>query len=882
MVRVAGAGPASLRLAMGEHAVKLDLPSLDTPVKLPVSVEVAGHKVIDKELTLAPVRHWEMYILPHSHNDIGYTNVQTEIEKLQWKYLDEAMAIARRTAGYPPGARFKWNTEVLWAVDSYVKRATPEKRKQFIDMVKSGQVHLDALYGNMLTGLCRPEELMRLFDCARRLSKECGVTIDAAMISDVPGWTWGIVPAMAQNGVKYFSMGTNHIHRIGYTLQEWGDKPFYWVSPSGQEKVLCWAAGKGYSWFHPGLLDRISKVRPESFFGYLEQLEAGGFPYEIVQLRYSIGGDNGPPDPDLPEFVKKWNAEYVWPKLVIATTSELFREFERRYKDKIPEARGDFTPYWEDGAASSARETALARNAAERLVQAETLWSMLNPRAYPAGDFYRAWRNVLLYNEHTWGAHCSITQPDSEFTKAQWKIKQAFALDADAQSQKLVLAAVADRQGPAMNYAVLDVVNTTSWPRSDAIPVPLSRSAAEGRVVKDSEGRIVPSQACFQGLLFLAKDVPPLGAKRFFLEKGTPRPSGGAKAENNALSNRSIRLALDGSTGAIRSLIVAGIPTDLAKGSGGRGLNEYFYVAGRDPKKPQCCRSVRTVTLDSGPLVATLQVLGEAPGGTRLQRAIRVVDGLDQIEILDMGHKAPIRTPEGVHFGFAANVPGGVIRINTPWAVVRPELDQLPGACKNYFSVGRWIDVSNDRFGLTCATVDAPLAEVGAIRTDVTTPFDPKVWVKKLGPTQTFYSYVMNNYWETNYKADNEGIAVFRYSLRPHGPFDAAAAARFGVEQSQPLVVVPVKKEAPPVRSFFSVEPAEVLLTSLRPSDDQKALMLRLYNAGDRPAKARVTWGAFQPKRAAVSSPREEKGPAWSGAADLPPLGILTLRAERE
>jgi alpha-mannosidase len=78
------------------------------------------------------------------------------------------------------------------------------------------------------------------------------------------------------------------------------------------------------------------------------------------------------------------------------------------------------------------------------------------------------------------------------------------------------------------------------------------------------------------------------------------------------------------------------------------------------------------------------------------------------------------------------------------------------------------------------------------------------------------------------------------------------------------------------------VAPAEVLLTSLKPSEDKKALMLRLYNAGDRPAKARVSWAAFQPKRVAVSNPKEEVGPAWAGSAELPPFGILTLRAERE
>ena len=43
---------------------------------------------------------------------------------------------------------------------------------------------------------------------------------------------------------------------------------------------------------------------------------------------------------------------------------------------------------------------------------------------------------MILYDEHTWGAYNSITEPDKPFVKDQWKIKQAFALDGDAQSQR--------------------------------------------------------------------------------------------------------------------------------------------------------------------------------------------------------------------------------------------------------------------------------------------------------------------------------------------------------------------------------------------------------------------------------------------------------------
>ena len=89
------------------------------------------------------------------------------------------------------------------------------------------------------------------------------------------------------------------------------------------------------------------------------------------------------------------------------------------------------TPYWEDGAISSAAEEALARAAARRLVQAETLWALRQPAAFPAADADEAWRNLILWHEHTWGAADSISHPDRADVVAQWVYKRAFALEAE-------------------------------------------------------------------------------------------------------------------------------------------------------------------------------------------------------------------------------------------------------------------------------------------------------------------------------------------------------------------------------------------------------------------------------------------------------------------
>ena len=868
-VRVGSARPTTLTLRHGPNVVEAAVDAVETETPVTVTAEAGGKTLVSTEVTLKPVRKWVIYFLPHSHVDIGYTKVQTEVERDHWRFYEQAIEASQKTAAYPDGARFKWNVEVLWATDSYLKQATPAKRKAFIDAVKAGRIGLDALYGNELTALCRPEELVRLTDFARRLKARYDVPIDSAMISDVPGYTWGIVPVLAQSGVKYISIGPNGGHRIGYTLSEWGDKPFHWVSPCGKHRILVWIPRTGY-W-------RGFRGGPQ-LMQYLERLEESDYPFDVVQIRHCLG-DNAGPGVELCDFIKDWNTRYAYPKLIIATTREMFQDFAKRYAKTLPEVRGDFTPYWEDGAGSSARETGLARAAAERLVDAETLWAMFSPGTYPDADFYAAWRNTLLYDEHTWGAHNSIREPDSDFAKAQWKIKQAFALDADAQSRKLLAAALALRKGAKATggkVAAIDVFNTNSWPRTDLVVLDKDL-ALPGDVVKDTGGKAVPSQRLTTGeLAFLASRVPPLGAKRFRIETGKAPGEGGASAKGATLTDGLLTVTLDPKTGAIASLRAKGIASDLVDRSGGLGLNEYLYVAGRDPKDPKRNGPVKITVKERGPLVASLAVEGDAPGCRRLTREIRVVGGLGRVDITNVVDKEQVRSQESVHFAFPFNVPDGVMRMDVPWAVVRPETDQLPGACKNYFTVQRWTDVSNEKFGVTWATVEAPLVEVGRITVDATRVG----WLKTIEPSQTLYSYVMNNYWETNYKADQAGPTVFRYAIRPHaGGYDAASAQRFGIGRSQTLVAVPVVSGAPVLGSRLRVEPPGVLVTAFKPSSDGKAWIVRLFNVSGRSQKVSLDWTDPAPGAVTLSSLDEKRGQDLAGPIEMAPSQIVTLRA---
>jgi hypothetical protein len=642
---------------------------------------------------------------------------------------------------------------------------------------------------------------------------------------------------MAQAGVKYFSFAPNYFDRMGGTMKEWQNKPFWWKGPDGKQRVLCWCPSRGYALGHLiGDGEALARFIPD----YLVELETSGYPYDITHLRWNVHGDNGSPDEKVADVVRDWNARYVWPRLTISTTAAAFREFERRYGDKLPEFSGDYTPYWEDGAASSAQETGWNRASAERLVQAETLWAIRNPGPFPAAAFQEAWRNVLLYSEHTWGAHNSISQPDLPFVRDQWKVKQAFALDADKQSQQLLGQTLQSRTGVPPVPSAQDVFNTSSWERTGLVTLSPEQSAAGDRVV-DSKDKVVPSQRLASGeLVFLARNVPAMSAKRFRVEAGAASARGAVKAEAATLVHPEFTVRIDERTGGIVSLFSRSLNRELVDAKAATALNDYFYLPGSDLTGLQRNGSPRISVKERGPLVASLLIESEAPGCKRLAREVRVVDGLDYVEIINTIDKLPVRAKEGVHFGFGFNVPDGTVRMDVGWAVVRPELDQIPAACKNWFSVQRWVDISNDRFGVTWSPVDAPLVEVGGITANlIGSQTNPDVWIQHLQPSQTIYSWVMNNHWHTNYRAEQEGPTVFRFAIRPHKGFAADDAAKFGVGCSQPLIAAPASGPTPP-KPRFELSSDKVVVTAFKPSDDGKAWIVRLFGASGKNEKVKL------------------------------------------
>jgi hypothetical protein len=351
------------------------------------------------------------------------------------------------------------------------------------------------------------------------------------------------------------------------------------------------------------------------------------------------------------------------------------------------------------------------------------------------------------------------------------------------------------------------------------------------------------------------------------------------KSEATSLVSPEFSVRLDPKSGAIISLVSRALKKDLAEASSG-GINEYWYLPGSDLKGLKRAGSAKITLKESGPVLASLLVESEASGCRKLSREVRLVPGLSWVEVINVIDKLPVRAKEGVHFGFSFNVSDPQVTMDVPWAIVRPEVDQIPGACKNWFTVQRWVDISNPKYGVTWASPDAPLVELGAITANLIGSLsDPAAWLNHIAPSQTIYSWAMNNHWHTNYRAEQEGPTTFKYYIWPHAASGQEESARFGTAMSQPLIPVPGRETAPR-HPRLMVDSSSVMVSALKPSEDGRAIVVRLSSVSRKSENLRLKWSEPVPTRISLTDASERPGSPVGRNIEVPAYGLLTLRAE--
>jgi alpha-mannosidase len=445
---------------------------------------------------------------------------------------------------------------------------------------------------------------------------------------------------------------------------------------------------------------------------------------------------------------------------------------------------------------------------------------------YPAAALREAWKNLLIFQGHD----VHICEGCLRGSYPQYQEA------ADTGSRKtldgITTAAEAkiDTRHPGAQASIV-VFNPLAWTRSGPVEVPLPDYVSPGNLAaEDDKGGLTPVQMVTGArLLFIARDVPPVGYRTFwFVTKDAPSDlkvsPDGASMANSSVSAKlnpdgsvhSLKLAADGA-----DLLSAGTPNgELRATVAGKSLSSSTSGATSKP-------------VESGPVRAVVETRGSLDDHAHFVNRTVLYAGLPQVSF---------ETDLDVTEHLDGLMTGALRRVFTPAFRARYFHDQPFGVSetamaneflkyfpfvegrredhvRNHVAGLNFLDCQGDRAGLLYAhDGNQGFLRVGAEIANILSCYDP---------------------WDGDYYPTRQ---EFREALIPHGAWTNADRLRASIAFNTPLIGVISTCQAgtlPNARSWLSVSPSGSIVSGFyRDGDD---LIVRLYDVDGARTQTHLT-----------------------------------------
>ncbi len=839
---------ASTTLVFGYNSVNLGLPpvSRPTPVKMKI---VAGDFSNTSQVTLFPVKKWQVDLIQHSHTDIGYTRSQTEILAEHLRYIDYALDYCDATDDYPENAKFRWTCEASWPVDEYLKSRPAGQVERLLRRIKEGRIEVTGMYFNF-DELPDEQILAASLKAVERI-KSKGIQVNLAMQNDVNGIGWCMNDYFNLAGIRYLNMGT-HGHRALICF----DKPtmFWWESPSGK-RVLTFRAEHymtGNTVFEMQSGD-IVRFR-NNLLNYLKNLESKQYPFSEIAIQHSgYLTDNSPPSITASELIRQWNEIFEWPRLTTSTAEAFFRNMEKEHGAEFPVIRGAWPDWWTDGFGAAARETSTTRKAAASLLSnmggltmAATAGISIPPATM--NKITLANEALLFYTEHTAGYSESVREPLSLPTMEQRALKESYAWEANRRVASLgedVMGLLQSNFSREKEPSLL-VFNTLNWTRSGPVTIYIDHQIIpRGKTagVFDREGIRSPAQVLSSrsdGTYWLVwlQDIPAFGYKKFYLHPVEEMTLQSKEDTNVVLENQWYRIVPDFSKGTVVSLFDKELSTGLVDTASQYGMAEFILEKLENRSQMESRRldaysrlPLDTVWFDSmirGDVFNSIKFQGETetaetPDGFTIE--YRLYNTVKRIDVYCSIVKKSIFTPESFYLAFPFCLDKGKHFTELQGGVIETGIDQITGSSNDWYTVQNFTSIRNSKAQVVVGCSEMPLMQFGAINTGR--------YQAGAKPQSThIFSWPMNNYWVTNFNADQRGGHAWSYYLTSSGDISNGFSTRFGWGCRVPFLTRILPGEGPGDNynkgSFITGWPDNIILISSVPGEDGKSIMLHI------------------------------------------------------
>ncbi len=479
--------------------------------------------------------------------------------------------------------------------------------------------------------------------------------------------------------------------------------------------------------------------------------------------------------------------------------------------------------------------------------------------SYPQAEFTHDWQNVLANQQQELFAGAGANE---ELYQEAQRLQREAAETAKAALDMAMtrIETAINTQGRAPQEIPVVIYNASAWPRTDHVEVDVEVPPAPPRkkseaikkskssspekkkeeeqpepapvlMLRDSGGARLATQTLWRDstatgwhyrLLFVPEQVPACGYKIYWLywDKPEEEPAHRVRIDASqwAMSNRDLSIAVDARTGALQKMVDSQLNREWIASNQG-GLEIWGEKSGEatalnivfDGTKETLASATGTEVIENGPLRGRLRTKFQF-GNSEIVQEYVMYAGLPRVEVRYEVNWHERHKMLRVMLPFA--IPDSRLQMEIPFGVLSRPADG------EVLPLQRWLELSNDQFGVTVANEGVHAVEVQEAMLSFAALRSPDA---------------------PNPKADM-GEHKFALALMPHkGDGRQAHAMRAGYEFNQPLlarVLAPHPGQLPAQFSFFNIEPAQVMLSALKKAEDDDSWIVRVYETAGAPVTA--------------------------------------------
>lgn len=767
-----------------------------------------------------------LYLIHHSHTDIGYTDYQEKVELHHIYYIKEVIDILNAIhAGETKWEGFKWNCESFWCVEKFLETADQSYIDDFIKYVKSGEIGLSGNYLNM-TELVDYTVLNNTIARSVKSMERYSIQMASAMTADINGYGWGYADALYENGIRNL-MSCIHTHH-GYHPLFKKQMPFYWQSPKGNKllvwngehylignELVCNEYDYEYS-IHDGLMHEhlssfdMAEKRIESYVRVLKEQQ---HPYDFVPVSISgVMRDNSPASAKIIEFIHEYNAIHGQEIELQMVTLDEFFDILNQAKVEIPTYSGDWTDWWADGVGSTPNIVQHYREASRKLYAARQLdpdGKIIGKEVFDSTEY-----NLMFYAEHTWGYSSSIVEPWHPNVNKLDLRKSLFALKANESASRAINKITyfhGETSISVHKQLTFGAINPHDFPVIDVLNVSLESLFGHRHfeILEKDTGLVVPHQIghyargyevnilvkldAKQKKSYVIRDIaaPPLisagNCAKVAVEGVNDLASTFAETLQTGsvvtpykLDNKFFRIQYEEGQG-ITSIYDNINDKELIKPTSKFNAFTPIYevtpvkttqyeerrLMGRNRKAVHTQRDIgkllSATVLEDGPLYSRVELGYQLQGTNASSLILTAYKEIPRIDVDFRFHKTSVWEPENLYLAlpFTTGYDNEEFWVEKTGTIFRPRIDQLPGTCTDFYALQDGMCYQSSNSSLIIATPDTPLIAMGDIKSH-----EIKLCGEEgVNNIDDVYAWVMNNFWETNFKVDLGGFHQYRYSL---------------------------------------------------------------------------------------------------------------------